>query len=210
MFLVVRQCRVRDLGTRHTWVKFKHPCLLVSFIDRKSPTGQDFVENVKHKVWLKVGLDDIEIVKSKSILGVLLIKQYLCSVTGLMKKCRWPDEEIGYQISILWTVAFVLPRVFFFAFKLSSWIVLSLMATHTMPSDWRLAGGKCYYVLSTLQTFSLTLWPLMTCVPKAHLGSVWSVHKHFDLLLFRPALSQEELNPRYLHHVSAAFRQIYH
>ncbi|XP_052795496.1 rho guanine nucleotide exchange factor 17-like isoform X2 [Mya arenaria] len=30
----------------------------------KSPTGQDFAENVKHKVWLKVGLDDIEIVKS--------------------------------------------------------------------------------------------------------------------------------------------------
>ncbi|KAL4230318.1 Rho guanine nucleotide exchange factor (GEF) 17 [Mactra antiquata] len=32
----------------------------------KSPTGQDFVENVKHKVWLKVGLDDIEIVKNQS------------------------------------------------------------------------------------------------------------------------------------------------
>ena len=32
---------------------------------RKSPSGQDFAENVKHKMWLKVGLDDIEIVKSK-------------------------------------------------------------------------------------------------------------------------------------------------
>lgn len=34
----------------------------------KSPTGQDFAENVKHKVWLKVGLDDIEIVKSQDTL----------------------------------------------------------------------------------------------------------------------------------------------
>ncbi|XP_053399167.1 rho guanine nucleotide exchange factor 17-like [Mercenaria mercenaria] len=34
----------------------------------KSPTGQDFAENVKHKVWLKVGLDDIEIVKSQESL----------------------------------------------------------------------------------------------------------------------------------------------
>ncbi|KAH3843698.1 rho guanine nucleotide exchange factor 17-like [Dreissena polymorpha] len=34
----------------------------------KSPTGQDFLENVKHKVWLKVGLDDIEIVKSQESL----------------------------------------------------------------------------------------------------------------------------------------------
>lgn len=34
----------------------------------KSPTGQDFAENVKHKVWLKVGLDDIEIVKSQGSL----------------------------------------------------------------------------------------------------------------------------------------------
>ncbi|ESP04423.1 hypothetical protein LOTGIDRAFT_170816 [Lottia gigantea] len=30
----------------------------------KTPAGQDFAENVKHKVWLRVGLDDIEIVKN--------------------------------------------------------------------------------------------------------------------------------------------------
>lgn len=35
------------------------------FFYRKSPTGQDFAENIKHKVWLKVGLDAVEIVKSK-------------------------------------------------------------------------------------------------------------------------------------------------
>lgn len=35
----------------------------------KSPTGQDFAENIKHKVWLKVGLDAVEIVKSPTNLS---------------------------------------------------------------------------------------------------------------------------------------------
>ncbi|KAK3789887.1 hypothetical protein RRG08_060440 [Elysia crispata] len=30
---------------------------------RKTPCGQDFAENIKHKVWLRVGLEDLEIVK---------------------------------------------------------------------------------------------------------------------------------------------------
>ena len=42
---------------------------------RKSPTGQDFAENVKHKVWLRVGLDDIEIVKSKLTSSSIGIEQ---------------------------------------------------------------------------------------------------------------------------------------
>ncbi|XP_061184176.1 rho guanine nucleotide exchange factor 17-like [Saccostrea echinata] len=35
----------------------------------KSTTGQDFTENIKHKVWLKVGLDAVEIVKSPTNLS---------------------------------------------------------------------------------------------------------------------------------------------
>lgn len=35
---------------------------------RKTPGGQDFTENIKHKVWLRVGLDCLEIVKSKCTL----------------------------------------------------------------------------------------------------------------------------------------------
>lgn len=31
----------------------------------KSPTGNEYAENIKHKVWLRVGLDNIEIVKSQ-------------------------------------------------------------------------------------------------------------------------------------------------
>ncbi|XP_050417239.1 rho guanine nucleotide exchange factor 17 [Patella vulgata] len=31
----------------------------------KTPAGQDFAENTKHKVWLRIGLDDIEIVKTQ-------------------------------------------------------------------------------------------------------------------------------------------------
>ncbi|KAK3599920.1 hypothetical protein CHS0354_012562 [Potamilus streckersoni] len=34
----------------------------------KSPTGQDFAENIKQKVWLRVGLDNIEIVKGQGSL----------------------------------------------------------------------------------------------------------------------------------------------
>ncbi|XP_041358523.1 rho guanine nucleotide exchange factor 17-like isoform X2 [Gigantopelta aegis] len=34
----------------------------------KTPMGQDFTENMKHKVWLRVGLDDIEIVKTQGSL----------------------------------------------------------------------------------------------------------------------------------------------
>lgn len=41
--------------------------LLFPFASRKSPSGQDFAENIKHKVWLKVGLDAVEIVKSEFI-----------------------------------------------------------------------------------------------------------------------------------------------
>ena len=44
------------------------------FFYRKSPTGQDFAENVKHKVWLKVGLDAVEIVKSKFQLSSVWIE----------------------------------------------------------------------------------------------------------------------------------------
>lgn len=35
----------------------------------KTPGGQDFTENIKHKVWLKVGLDCLEIVKSQGTLS---------------------------------------------------------------------------------------------------------------------------------------------
>lgn len=34
----------------------------------KTPLGQDFAENIKHKVWLRVGLDDLEIVKTQGTL----------------------------------------------------------------------------------------------------------------------------------------------
>ncbi|GAB1601782.1 rho guanine nucleotide exchange factor 17-like [Argonauta hians] len=34
----------------------------------QSPTGQDFAENIKHKICLRVGLDDIEVLKDPSIL----------------------------------------------------------------------------------------------------------------------------------------------
>ncbi|XP_067663599.1 rho guanine nucleotide exchange factor 17-like [Haliotis asinina] len=34
----------------------------------KSPAGQDFAENIKHKVWLRIGLDDIEIFKTQGSL----------------------------------------------------------------------------------------------------------------------------------------------
>ncbi|CAH1777886.1 unnamed protein product [Owenia fusiformis] len=30
----------------------------------KSPTGQDFVDNIKHRLWLRVGLDDLEVIKT--------------------------------------------------------------------------------------------------------------------------------------------------
>ncbi|KAK7475293.1 hypothetical protein BaRGS_00033440 [Batillaria attramentaria] len=35
----------------------------------KTPGGQDFAENIKHKVWLKVGLDCLEIVKTQGTLS---------------------------------------------------------------------------------------------------------------------------------------------
>ncbi|RUS82014.1 hypothetical protein EGW08_010241, partial [Elysia chlorotica] len=35
----------------------------------KTPYGQDFAENIKHKVWLRVGLDDLEIVKTQGTLS---------------------------------------------------------------------------------------------------------------------------------------------
>ncbi|XP_059178943.1 rho guanine nucleotide exchange factor 17-like isoform X2 [Physella acuta] len=35
----------------------------------KTPLGQDFAENIKHKVWLRVGLDDLEIVKTQGTLS---------------------------------------------------------------------------------------------------------------------------------------------
>ncbi|XP_064637015.1 uncharacterized protein LOC135493544 [Lineus longissimus] len=53
--------------------------LLISAIKRKSgtvkkasirlqsPSGQDFVDNVKHKVWLRIGLDDVDIIKTGSL-----------------------------------------------------------------------------------------------------------------------------------------------
>ncbi|GFO47662.1 rho guanine nucleotide exchange factor 17 [Plakobranchus ocellatus] len=34
----------------------------------KTPLGQDFAENIKHKVWLRVGLDNLEIVKTQGTL----------------------------------------------------------------------------------------------------------------------------------------------
>ena len=37
---------------------------------RQSPNGMDFVENTKHKLILKIPLDDMEIVKSKIDLNV--------------------------------------------------------------------------------------------------------------------------------------------
>ncbi|KAK3099343.1 hypothetical protein FSP39_002973 [Pinctada imbricata] len=35
----------------------------------KSPTGQDFAENIKHKVWLRVGLHAVEIVKNQTLVS---------------------------------------------------------------------------------------------------------------------------------------------
>ncbi|VDI64687.1 Rho guanine nucleotide exchange factor 17 [Mytilus galloprovincialis] len=35
----------------------------------KSTTGQDFAENIKQKVWVRVGLDDVEVVKTESKLN---------------------------------------------------------------------------------------------------------------------------------------------
>lgn len=46
--------------------KPSHACIFIIIL-RKSPTGQDFAENVKQKVWLRIGLDDVEIVKSKDV-----------------------------------------------------------------------------------------------------------------------------------------------
>jgi hypothetical protein len=33
---------------------------------RQSPSGNDFVENVKHKMWLKLALDGLEIVRGEN------------------------------------------------------------------------------------------------------------------------------------------------
>ena len=49
-----------------SWIILNWVILKIKYFDfRKSPTGQDFAENVKQKVWLRVGLDDVEVVKSK-------------------------------------------------------------------------------------------------------------------------------------------------
>lgn len=39
--------------------------------------GQDFVENIKHKVWLKMPLEDIELIKSKSM-PIIISLIYTC------------------------------------------------------------------------------------------------------------------------------------
>jgi len=40
---------------------------------RQSPNGHDFVENAKHKLWLKVALDAIEITHGQSALSDSLL-----------------------------------------------------------------------------------------------------------------------------------------
>ena len=52
-------------------------CVLFSNLHSKTPGGQDFTENIKHKVWLKVGLDCLEIVKSESLLSKQLVSHCL-------------------------------------------------------------------------------------------------------------------------------------
>ncbi len=37
----------------------------VLFLFSQSPSGNDFVENVKHKMWLKIALEDLEIIQCK-------------------------------------------------------------------------------------------------------------------------------------------------
>ena len=51
--------------------------VLFSNLHSKTPGGQDFTENIKHKVWLKVGLDCLEIVKSESLLSKQLVSHCL-------------------------------------------------------------------------------------------------------------------------------------
>ncbi|CAG5118246.1 unnamed protein product, partial [Candidula unifasciata] len=54
----------------------------------KTPFGQDFTENIKHKVWLRVGLYDVEIVKTqgqvyKSVVDREQVKDDLNVVTQM-------------------------------------------------------------------------------------------------------------------------------
>ena len=51
--------------------------VLFSNLHSKTPGGQDFTENIKHMVWLKVGLDCLEIVKSESLLSKQLVSHCL-------------------------------------------------------------------------------------------------------------------------------------
>ena len=39
--------------------------MLLLFHCRQSPSGNEFIENTKHKVWLKIPLDDLEIMHGK-------------------------------------------------------------------------------------------------------------------------------------------------
>ena len=39
--------------------------LMLLFHCRQSPSGNEFIENTKHKVWLKIPLDDLEIMHGK-------------------------------------------------------------------------------------------------------------------------------------------------
>lgn len=48
-----------------TYIERKRLCIIFCFVHRKTPGGQDFAENIKHKVWHRFGLDCLEIVKSE-------------------------------------------------------------------------------------------------------------------------------------------------
>ncbi|XP_060074181.1 rho guanine nucleotide exchange factor 17-like [Ylistrum balloti] len=69
----------------------------------KSPTGNEYAENIKHKVWLRVGLDNIEIVKSqippskKSSLDPDQLEEdinILTEITDMTNKLNYPHSSL--------------------------------------------------------------------------------------------------------------------
>lgn len=63
--LLGMECIEKPLASKDVNLNLADKLFCYEIVYRKSPTGQDFAENIKHKVWLKVGLDAVEIVKSK-------------------------------------------------------------------------------------------------------------------------------------------------
>ena len=50
-------------------------CILC-LINRQSPSGNDFIENTKQRMWLKLSLEDVEIVEGKLIFLINLTLPY--------------------------------------------------------------------------------------------------------------------------------------